>query len=98
MWLYGAKTFRRHGQIDRLLEAIRNWDYLREKQAFTEEQRARLRDPQTEWHLEKQNNRLFKLYPLHISKYYTCNLISEDAPDVVIWFMTLGEPETVEVR
>ena len=29
---------------------------------------------------------------------FSCSLISEDAPDVVIRFMTLGEPETVEVR
>lgn len=28
---------------------------------------------------------------------FSCSLISEDAPDVVIRFMTLGEPETVEV-
>lgn len=29
---------------------------------------------------------------------FSCSLISEDAPDVVIRFMTQGEPETVEVR
>lgn len=69
-----SNTFRRHGQIDKLLEAIRNWDYLREKQAFTAEQRERLRDPKTEWHLEKVSDSQFKLYPLNISKTYTCNL------------------------
>lgn len=68
------KTFKRHGQIDELLEAIKNWDYLREKQAFSEEQRTRLRDPKTEWRLEKIDDKNFNLYPLHISKYYTCNL------------------------
>lgn len=95
-----AKTFRRHGQIDRLLEAIRNWDYLREKQAFTEEQRARLRDPQTEWHLEKQNDRLFKLYPLHISKYYTCNLgeMQPGQPGGSDWSWTTPYPGRFAVR
>lgn len=69
-----SNTFRRHGQIDKLLEAIHNWDYLREKQAFTAEQRERLRDPKTEWHLEKKSETDFLLYPLNISKTYTCNL------------------------
>ena len=67
-------TLRRHGQIDKLLEAIKNWDKLREAEAFTEEQKARLRDPQTEWHLEKVNEENYNLYPLHISKHYRCNL------------------------
>ncbi len=69
-----TKTFKRHGQIDRLLEAIRNWDYLYEKQVLIEEQRARLRDPKTEWRLEKKDGHNFSLYLLHISKYYTYNL------------------------
>ena len=69
-----SNTFRRHGQIDRLLQAIHDWDYLREQQAFTEEQKARLRDPQTEWHLEKLDDKNFNLYPLYISKHFTCNL------------------------
>ena len=69
-----TKTLRRHGQIDLLLKAIHDWDYLREKQVFTEEQKARLRDPKTEWHLEKVNENNFNLYPLFISKSYICNL------------------------
>lgn len=69
-----SNTFRRHGQIDRLLEAIHDWDYLRERQAFTDEQRSRLRDPKTEWHLERLDDKNFNLYPLFISKHYTCNL------------------------
>ena len=69
-----TKTLRRHGQIDQLLESIRDWDYLREKQAFTEDQKTRMRDPKTEWHLEKLDDQNFNLYPLFISKRYTCNL------------------------
>lgn len=57
-----------------MLQAIHDWDYLREQQAFTEEQKARLRDPQTEWHLEKLDDKNFNLYPLYISKHFTCNL------------------------
>lgn len=69
-----SNTLRRHGQIDKLLEAIKNWDTLREAEAFSDEQKARLRDPQTEWHLEKTDEQHYNLYPLHISKHFRCNL------------------------
>ena len=70
-----TSTLRRHGQIDLLLETIKNWDFLREKQAFNEEQKARLRDPETEWHLSKIDEKTFNLYQLSISKPYHCNLM-----------------------
>ena len=57
-----------------LLEAIKNWDKLREAEAFTDEQKVRLRDPQTEWHLEKTDEQNYNLYPLYISKHFRCNL------------------------
>lgn len=66
-------TLRNHGQIDRLLEAMKNWDFLRLNQAFTEEQKTRLKDSETEWHLEKKDENDFLLYPLYISKRFTCN-------------------------
>ncbi|MDD4516249.1 hypothetical protein [Massilibacteroides sp.] len=34
----------------------------------------RLKDPQTEWHLEKVDDKKFVLYPLCISKIYRCDL------------------------
>lgn len=69
-----SNTLRRHGQIDKLLEAINNWDKLREAQAFTDEQKIRLKDPQTEWHLEKTDEQTYNLYPLSISKHFRCNM------------------------
>ena len=69
-----SNTLRRHGQIDKLLEAIKNWDKLREAQAFSAEQKARLKDPQTEWHLEKTDEQTYNLYPLSISKHFRCNM------------------------
>lgn len=68
------RTIRGHGQIDRLLTVIKNWDELRETQSFTAEQMERLKDPETEWHLEKVNDDNFILYPLHISMPYRCIL------------------------
>jgi len=67
-------TLKKHGQIDLLLEAIKNWDTLREVKAFSEEQMEKLKDPLTEWHLEKVDDQNFLLYPLTISKYFRCNL------------------------
>ena len=69
-----VNTLRKHGQIDKLLDAIKNWDLLRENQCFTSEQMERLRDPKTEWHLEKKNETDFLLYPLDITKPYHCDL------------------------
>ena len=70
----GVKTLRRHGQIDQLLTAIKQWDRLREKQCFTQEQKERLKDPATEWHLEQQSEGVYALYPLSISKHFHCML------------------------
>lgn len=69
-----TRTLRRHGQIDQLLSTIREWDRLREKNVFTEDQKQRLKDPSTEWHLEKKDENKYDLYPLFISKPYRCNL------------------------
>lgn len=68
------RTINRHGQIDLLLEAIKNWDELRLSNSFSDEQKTRLRKPETEWHLEKKDSETFLLYPLYISKHYHCNL------------------------
>lgn len=68
------KTLKNHGQIDRLLEAMKNWDALRYANLFTEDQKKRLKDPETEWHLEKQDDKNYLLYPLFISERFRCNL------------------------
>lgn len=67
-------TLKGHGQIDVLLDAIKNWDLLRENQAFSKEQMSRLKDPATEWHLEKVSEKDYDLYPLYISKRFHCDL------------------------
>jgi hypothetical protein len=68
-----VKTLQRHGQIDRLLDAIKNWDMLREHQCFTESQMQKLKDPKTEWHLVKKDAQTFMLYPMNITKRYHCS-------------------------
>ncbi|NJI73945.1 hypothetical protein HCX49_12095 [Sphingobacterium kitahiroshimense] len=68
------QTLRKHGQIDQLLEAMKNWDVLRKAKAFNDDQMKRLRDPETEWHLKKVTEDQFLLYPLYISDRYRCDL------------------------
>lgn len=95
-----TSTLRRHGQIDQLLAAIKNWDTLREAHAFTEEQKARLRDPKTEWHLEKRDAQSYQLYPLSISKYYRCNLaeMQPGQPGGADWSLDTPYPGAYAVR
>ncbi len=68
------RTLKNHGQIDLLLEAMKNWDKLRLVNAFSESQKERLKDPKTEWHLEKLDEKNFNLYPLYISERFRCDL------------------------
>ena len=68
------KTLKNHGQIDLLLDAMKNWDELRYANVFTADQKERLKDPVTEWHLEKKDDKNYLLYPLFISERFRCNL------------------------
>lgn len=69
-----VQTLHLHGQINKLLSAIKYWDTLRLADAFTEEQKEKLKDPATEWHLEKEDENSYLLYPMEILKPYVCNL------------------------
>lgn len=95
-----TSTLRRHGQIDQLLSTIRNWDILREAHAFDEKQKERLRDPKTEWHLEKVNEKEYNLYPLCISKHYRCNLaeMQPGQPGGADWALETSYKNTYAIR
>lgn len=95
-----TSTLRRHGQIDQLLGAIKEWDKLRAAHVFTDEQKARLRDPQTEWHLEKTDEQHYRLYPLAISKHYRCNLaeMQPGQPGGADWSLDTPNSGTYAVR
>ena len=64
-----------NGCTEELLTLIRNWEELRLSNAIPEELRESLRDPKTEWHLEKNDENTFLLYPLFMSKPYVCDLL-----------------------
>ena len=69
-----TSTLKKHGQVDRLMTAMHDWNLLREANVFTEDQQRRLRDPQTEWNLEKKDAKHYLLYPLYISQRFHCDL------------------------
>ena len=66
-------AMRNHGMLDDLLDAMKNWDALRLADAFSDAQKARLKDPYTEWHLEKSDDSTFLLYEMHISRRFRCD-------------------------
>jgi hypothetical protein len=47
-----------------LLDAIRDWEYCRREGAFPPALREQLKDPENEFHLERQSDTLYLLYPV----------------------------------
>lgn len=64
-----------NGCTDELLTLIHDWEKLRLSDAIPDDLRTALRDPKTEWHLEKKDENTFLLYPLFISAPYVCDLL-----------------------
>ncbi|MFA5814275.1 MAG: hypothetical protein WC865_01455 [Bacteroidales bacterium] len=58
----------KNGYKDLLFEAIREWQKARRANAFTPEQRERMKDPKNEFHLEKAGENTWKLYPVKLSR------------------------------
>ncbi|MEI6580273.1 MAG: hypothetical protein WCN92_12550, partial [Eubacteriales bacterium] len=96
----GVPTLHLHGQIDKLLSAIKNWDTLRLADAFTNEQKEKLKIPETEWHLEKEDENSYLLYPMEISKFYRCNLaeMQPGQPGGSDWSVTNSMEESFSIR
>ena len=63
------------GTTEEILEAIRNWELLRYENRFGDSLKELLKKPETEWHLEKEDESTFRLYPMAISKPLVCDLL-----------------------
>lgn len=66
-------VLRRNGNIDSLLKLVRTWESARQAGAFSSEQRERMKDPESDWHLELTEEGVWKLYPIAISNSFQCN-------------------------
>jgi hypothetical protein len=67
------QVLRRNGNIESVFTSVREWETARQAGAFTSEQRERLKDPKSDWHLEAAGEGKWNLYPVHISKPLVCN-------------------------
>ncbi|RAP75036.1 hypothetical protein [Paenibacillus montanisoli] len=66
-------VLKRNGNVDALLKQVRQWETARSRGAFSEEQRERMRDPKSDWHLEPAGEDGWQLVPVSISKPLVCN-------------------------
>ncbi|NPV46668.1 MAG: hypothetical protein HPY69_06905 [Armatimonadetes bacterium] len=59
-------ALRGNGQAGAILDAARQWETARLAGAFSPDQRQRLRDPKTEWHLEADGEGRWRLSPVDL--------------------------------
>lgn len=80
------KALKAHGQLDDILEMIRQWNQLRNANSFSAEQREDLRDPYLDWHLDKVDDHHFTLSQWNFSRRYKCKFVKEES------LLLTGEP------
>jgi hypothetical protein len=68
-----AAVMRTNGNLDALLEAVRQWESARNAMAFTEEQKAKLRDVKQDFHMEPIGEGLWNLFAVDISDPLACD-------------------------
>jgi hypothetical protein len=62
------ESIEKNGYRDQLFEAIREWQKVRRLDAFTPEQRERMKNPKNEFHLEKTGDKSWNLFPVKLSR------------------------------
>lgn len=63
----------KNGNSEQLLQAVSEWEKVRQLGAFTPEQKERLREAKGDWHLEAIGDHVWHLYAVHVSKPLECN-------------------------
>ena len=71
---FSADVMRKHGLTHIMLNTIRTWERLRLSHAFTDKMKEALKDPYSDWHIKKNQDSTFLLYPQHNSRRYFCSL------------------------
>ena len=74
---FSAETMRKHGLTNIMLNTIRTWESLRLSHAFSDKIKEALKDPYGDWHIKKDEDASFLLYPQHNSRRYFCHLIDD---------------------
>ena len=60
------ESIEKNGYKDQLFEAIREWQKARRANVFSDEQKERMKDPKSEFHLEKTGDKSWNLYPVKL--------------------------------
>lgn len=74
---FSAEAMRKHGLTNIMLNTIKIWETLRLSQAFTDDIKETLKDPYCDWHIKRDKDSTFLLYPQHNSRRYYCNLYND---------------------
>ena len=74
---FSAETMRKHGLTNIMLNTIRTWESLRLSHAFSDKIKEALKDPYGDWHIKKDEDSSFLLYPQNNSRRYFCNLSND---------------------
>jgi hypothetical protein len=74
---FSAETMRKHGLTNIMLNTIRTWESLRLSHAFCDKIKEALKDPYGDWHIKKDDDASFLLYPQNNSRRYFCNLTDD---------------------
>ena len=70
---FSVAAMRKHGLTDQMMDMVNIWESLRLANAFTGNQKKSLKDPYSDWHIEKAGDSIYLLYPQYISRRYFCN-------------------------
>lgn len=73
-----AKTVSDQGMLGEMFETMKRWNQLTKDGAFTESQKELMKDPYIDWHLTEEDS-VFLLYPIDVSRRFQCEFIEEDA-------------------
>jgi len=71
------EALRENPQTGVILDAIREWESARRSGSFSEEQKKRMKNPKTEYHLEKVDGGEWNLFPFHKSEEFSWRTINE---------------------
>ena len=74
---FSAEAMRKHGLTNIMLNTIKIWEALRLSQAFSDDIKETLKDPYCDWHIKRDKDSTFLLYPQHNSRRYYCNLYND---------------------
>jgi len=75
-----------NGRTDAMLAAVREWEAARLSGAFSDDQRRRLREPSSEWHLTPGRDGTWLLQPIQFASFtFPTDAIQPGQPAVSTW-------------